>query len=93
MHGKSIPVDSETMVKVFSKNEDSQVYQYVRHTHYPLAGNGWILFVLGEPDYDEMIDAIQQSAMSDTGKQRVLSAELSYIRVGGEAASRTGAAR
>lgn len=81
LHGELIPVESETVVKVFSKAGETEVYEYIRHSKFPIAGKGWALFVWGTPDFDTVMDAIQKSELSDTGKQRVMDGNYSYIKI------------
>lgn len=84
LHGKLIPIEKEALVKVFSKNGESEVYEYIRYSKFPMAGKGWVLFVWGEAEFDLIIDAIQKSDLSDTGKQRVMEGNYTYIKVDDE---------
>ena len=81
LHGKLIPIESEDLVKVYSKHDDGETYEYIRHNNYPMAGKDWVLFMRGAVDANQVIDAIQQSDLTNTSKLRAIGVDYSYLKI------------
>ena len=72
LHGTLATLEDETALSVTSEDAATAEFSYIRRSSNAQFGTEVTLFVYGRPTYDEVVDAIQRSKLSQTAKLRVL---------------------
>ena len=79
LHGKMVALEDKSALKVLSESAAGQEYAYSRRSTYEHSGNAVAIFVYGEPDYQQVTDAIGRSdLMANTGNIRALGTDFAH---------------
>jgi hypothetical protein len=70
--GQVFEFDDEDSLGVVVEDDQRASFQYERRTIYTHAGQEWVHFVCGNLDYDQVLEIVYKSDLSNTGKLRVL---------------------
>jgi len=79
LHGKMVPLEDKSALRVLSESAAGREYSYTRRSTYEHAGNQIAIFVYGEPDFAGVRDAIGRSdLMANTGNIRALGPDFAH---------------
>jgi hypothetical protein len=71
LHGTLTTLEDERALSVTGE-DDAAEFSYIRRSSSAQFGSEVALFVYGRPTYEDVIDAVRRSSLSQTAKLRVL---------------------